>query len=108
MKNSADMIHVVSSETIEVSSEKMWPTIASRQIKHRCLNEFRKAMSNDAVDQRVCAVCACLHYKAENLEINIATIPNQHLLYPGDVMHPCVHRFNVDMDSNSGNLLTSG
>ena len=86
MKNTANITHVMSSDTIEDSSEKMWSTIASSQIKRRCLNEFRKAMSNDAIDQRVCAACACLHYKVESSEINIANIPNQHLLYPSDAL----------------------
>ncbi len=57
---------------MKIFSDSIWPKIATTEIKHRCLNEFKEAMSNHVVDRTVCAVCACLHYKLETCEINIA------------------------------------
>ena len=88
--------------------DKIWSRIATTKIKHDCLNKFKEAMSNDTVDQTVCVVCACLHYRSESLEINIAKIPNQHLLYAINTMPSCVARLNIDIGSDNGNLPMSG
>ncbi|CAF1541738.1 unnamed protein product, partial [Rotaria sp. Silwood1] len=67
------------------SSSEVWPKIATTEIKHRCLNAF----------------------KDESVEMNIAEIPNQHLLYPIDEMPSCVSRINIEIDSISGNVQMS-
>ncbi|CAF3769591.1 unnamed protein product [Rotaria sordida] len=89
------------------SSTEVWPKIATTEIKHHCLNAFKDAMSNHVVHQIICAICACLHYKSESVEMNIAKIPNQHLLYPNDEMPSCVSRINIEIDTVNGNVQMS-
>jgi len=93
---------------ISTPSEQIWPKIATINIKHQCLNEFKKALSNNVVDRTVCVICACLHYKLEGIEINIGKIPNQHLLHPLNEMPSCVIQLNIDIDSKSECFKMSG
>jgi hypothetical protein len=65
-------------------------------------------MSSNVLDQIVCAICACLQYRLESIEINIAKVPNQHLLYSIAELPSCVLRVNLDINSNSGNIDISG
>jgi hypothetical protein len=94
--------------TVEDCSEGIWPNIPTKETKHRCLIEFKTAMCNEIVDQVVCVICACLHYKSEGLEINIGKIPSQELLQPKDPMHPCINHVDVEIDSNTTNVQMSG
>ncbi|CAF2227872.1 unnamed protein product, partial [Rotaria magnacalcarata] len=76
-----------------------WPQIPTTEIKHACLTNFKNSMSNHAVHQVVCASCACLHYKADTVQQNIAKIPNKHLLYHVDYIPSCILRLNLDIDT---------
>ena len=89
-------------------STDIWPKIATTETKHRCLNAFKNAMCNNVVDQTVCATCASLHYKADGFKMNIAKIPNQHLLYPTVEIPSCITLLNIDIDATSGNLHMTG
>jgi hypothetical protein len=93
---------------VKLSSEEIWPKIPTTEIKYHCLNEFKKAMSNEIVHQSVCAICASLYYKLKGFELNIAKIPNQHLLYPNDEMPSCVIRISVDINTTNGNVHMTG
>ncbi|CAF2063985.1 unnamed protein product, partial [Rotaria magnacalcarata] len=76
-----------------------WPQIPMTEIKHACLTNFKNSMSNHAVHQVVCASCACLHYKTDTVQQNIAKIPNKHLLYHVDYIPSCILRLNLDIDT---------
>jgi hypothetical protein len=92
---------------VKISPENLWPKIATSEIKHRCLTEFKESMSNDVVHQRICAIRVCLHYKREGFEINIAKISNKELIHSADQIPSCIIRLNVDIDSNTNNLQIS-
>jgi hypothetical protein len=65
-------------------------------------------MSNNVVDQIVCAICACLQYKLESIEMNIGKNPNHHLLYSTADLPSCILRLNLDINSNTENIDISG
>jgi hypothetical protein len=83
---------------MESSVGVLWPKIATTEIKYKCLNDFKEAMSNSIVEQITCVVCACLRYRIASTLVNIGCIPNQHMLYPNDDLPHCVIRLNVDID----------
>ncbi|CAF1163308.1 unnamed protein product [Rotaria sordida] len=104
-KRNADLSRNIN--TIQSATE-IWPKIATTQIKHACLTKFKNAMSNDAVHQIVCAICACLHYKTESVKKHIGEIPNKHLLYQIDHIPSCVRRLNLDIDTTTDTFHISG
>ena len=92
----------------DTSTMTLWPEMASLETKYKCLDSFNKTMSNEYVEQSICAVCATLQYKRECISINVGCIPNQHLLHLNDHLPPCVIRMDIPVDSKTKHVHLPG
>ena len=82
--------------------------MATTEIKYERLTALKKVICNSEMEQAICAVCACMHFRSTCNFLNIGCIPNQSLLHTTDELPACVVRLSVDVDSATHSILMTG